>query len=325
MSKLINLIGQKFGRLTIISFKNGKWNCICECKNILKVAGSNLINGNTKSCGCLKIDNLIARSYKLANAKRKFDPRIASARRVWKNTYCYRDTNCIEFNDFLKISQQNCFYCGIHPNTSYNCFSKLSSRSSIKAQQEGLFIYNGMDRIDNSKSHIIDNIVPCCQLCNRAKNDRSIKDFFNWINNLKISNFQPIDIINIVFPTNGSLATSIKCVFYNHKKDTDLTIEEYYSISQMNCFYCNSIPNNTFNKAKTDKKSSIKAKENGNYIYNGIDRIDINLIHNKNNIVPCCYYCNFAKNKLSISEFQSWIQRIQQFQKKQKEPRMRLF
>lgn len=316
MSKFIDLTGQKFGRLTALSFINGKWNCICDCENTLKVEGSHLTNGNTKSCGCLKADNLILRAYKLADGKRKFEPRIASARRVWKNTYCYRDPNCIEFDKFLIISQQNCFYCGIKPNTEYNYFATASSRSSKNAQQEGLFIYNGMDRIDSSKSHTIDNIVSACMICNRAKNDRSTEDFSLWINNLKSIDFKPIDIIKISFPINGSLATSIKCVFYNHKNDTDLTVEEYYSISQMNCFYCDNSPSNLFNNAKKDKNSSTKAKENGNYIYNGIDRIDVNLPHNKNNIVPCCYYCNFAKNKLSLSEFQSWIKSIQQFQKK---------
>lgn len=314
MSKLIDLTNQKFGRLTAISFENGKWTCICECQNTLIVDGSHLTNGNTKSCGCYKKDNLISRAHKLAQGKRQFEPRISSARRVWQNTYCYRDPECLGFEDFLIISQQNCFYCGMRPNTMYNYFASTSSRSSEKAKQEGTFIYNGMDRIDSSKSHTTDNTVPACQTCNRAKNDRAIEDFLSWVNNLKITSFKPINIVKTDFPTNGSLATSVRCVFYNHKRDTDLTVEEYYSISQMNCFYCDGKPNNIFNRAKTDKKASLQAKENGNYIYNGIDRIDIDLSHNKNNVVPCCYYCNWAKNKLALSEFYDWIRRVKYFQ-----------
>ena len=228
-----------------------------------------------------------------------------------------------KIDEFFELTKQNCFYCGIVPNTKYNYFLTVSSRSSEKAQKEGLFIYNGMDRIDSSKYHTIDNVVSCCNDCNRAKNDRTTNDFLQWASNLQITEFNPINIINIQFPINGSLATSVKCVFYNHKDDTNLTVEEYYSISQMNCFYCNNKPGNLFNNAKNDKKASIKAKENGDYIYNGIDRVDINLPHNKNNIVPCCYFCNFAKSNLSLLEFQNWIQRIQTFQK-QKEPAFRL-
>lgn len=60
-----NLIGQKFGKLTVISLngertKNGRyyWNCICECGNITVVSTSNLTNKNPNkkviSCGCYK-------------------------------------------------------------------------------------------------------------------------------------------------------------------------------------------------------------------------------------------------------------------------------
>lgn len=58
-----NLIGQKFGRLTVISRaediinKSGKhiymWNCICECGKNTVVNSSSLKRGHTKSCGCL--------------------------------------------------------------------------------------------------------------------------------------------------------------------------------------------------------------------------------------------------------------------------------
>ena len=59
MSKMIDLTGQKFNKLTVISraenTKDGRaqWNCICECGNTTIVPGKALRNGNTKSCGCL--------------------------------------------------------------------------------------------------------------------------------------------------------------------------------------------------------------------------------------------------------------------------------
>ena len=60
MGKLKDLTGQKFGKLTVIERAendnrgNVQWLCQCECGNIVKVRSTNLITGNTKSCGCLK-------------------------------------------------------------------------------------------------------------------------------------------------------------------------------------------------------------------------------------------------------------------------------
>lgn len=306
--------GQKINRLTTISYKKGKWFCVCECGGSVEVPTNRLTNGNTKSCGCLKTEVSKNKSDQLIKDRRQFDPKIASARRIWKS-YIYRDKECnLTFDQFYQLSQRNCVYCGIKPSTEYNYFLSKSSNSSEIAKKSGKYIYNGLDRIDSLKYHTLDNVVPCCILCNRAKNNRSIDEFMGWIKGLSIRNFTKIN--EIVLPDNKSLMTSIRCIFYNYKKDTDLTLQEYYSISQMNCFYCDSVPNNVFNRAKTDKKSSITAKENGNYIYNGLDRIDPAKGHIRDNVVPCCKYCNFAKNKLTLQQFYNWMNRIKQYQKK---------
>lgn len=58
--KLTNdLTDQNFGFLTVIkqepSDKQGtRWLCACKCGNYVTVHGKSLINGNTKSCGCVK-------------------------------------------------------------------------------------------------------------------------------------------------------------------------------------------------------------------------------------------------------------------------------
>lgn len=61
--KIIDLTGQKFGRLTVIKMhdKRGtnniiQWECQCNCgnKNIIIVTGNNLRSGCTRSCGCIK-------------------------------------------------------------------------------------------------------------------------------------------------------------------------------------------------------------------------------------------------------------------------------
>ena len=54
---LIDLTGQKFGRLTVLhkyghSGKETTWFCKCDCGNVGVVIGRDLRSGNTKSCGC---------------------------------------------------------------------------------------------------------------------------------------------------------------------------------------------------------------------------------------------------------------------------------
>ena len=59
--KRLNLIGQCFGRLTVIekgeetSSGQSMWICKCECgKKTKPIFGANLTRGHTKSCGCLR-------------------------------------------------------------------------------------------------------------------------------------------------------------------------------------------------------------------------------------------------------------------------------
>lgn len=59
MPKLIDLSGQRFGRLTVIERADSskgktKWLCKCECGKETVVFASNLTRGIAKSCGCLR-------------------------------------------------------------------------------------------------------------------------------------------------------------------------------------------------------------------------------------------------------------------------------
>jgi hypothetical protein len=61
MPKLINLEGKMIGRLQILknTEKRNKriyWECICTCGNVLFIDGTKIRNGETKSCGCLRIE-----------------------------------------------------------------------------------------------------------------------------------------------------------------------------------------------------------------------------------------------------------------------------
>jgi hypothetical protein len=59
MSKRLELVGKRFGRLQVLARaennKEGRsmWNCVCDCGNESIVMGKHLVNGDTQSCGCL--------------------------------------------------------------------------------------------------------------------------------------------------------------------------------------------------------------------------------------------------------------------------------
>ncbi len=78
-----DLTGQQFGRLTVLE-DSGKrqggrvvWNCLCECGTRHSVSAGSLINGVTRSCGCL--------GRGPAAAKRLADKKFVRPNRVTTN------------------------------------------------------------------------------------------------------------------------------------------------------------------------------------------------------------------------------------------------
>lgn len=174
-----NLVGKRFGRLVVVREleKRGRnkqrlWECKCDCGKITKVTTEHLTNNHTKSCGCLKKENAarIGKKRLLPNNQANKNQLFCNYKRQARIQGC-------EFNllkeDFLKLTSQNCFYCGREPSQTHK-----HSKSS-----DG-YIYNGIDRLDNTRGYSKSNCVPCCDMCNKAKGNRTLKEFVNWANRL---------------------------------------------------------------------------------------------------------------------------------------------
>jgi len=100
-------------------------------------------------------------------------------------------------------------------------------------------------------------------------------------------------------------------LFYYYKKDAkrkgrkfELTREQFERLTKLNCFYCGSLPSSSMLYEVIEKKL------NGDYIYNGIDRIDNNKDYTIDNVVACCKKCNFMKGKMEINEFITHVEKI---------------
>jgi hypothetical protein len=180
--KKIDLDGKKFHRLTVIKqvpHEKGeiKWECLCDCGKTKLVTRNKLLGEKVKSCGCLNNELRKSRTGKMTQARTKYNPQEATARRVWGGRY--RDGN-ISFEQFLNLASKNCYYCGSPPNNKYNEASG-DKRRSATAKAEGLFIYNGLDRLNQSLAHNIDNVVTCCKLCNMTKRNMNHDQFIELI------------------------------------------------------------------------------------------------------------------------------------------------
>jgi len=106
--------------------------------------------------------------------------------------------------EFIEITKRNCFYCDSRP-------------SNVKKSNfnNGDFVYNGIDRIDNDKGYIITNVVPCCKICNYAKNTMTLKEFYDWLNKVYF-NLSKEGVLNessnYSMPERGLDKSNYKCI-----------------------------------------------------------------------------------------------------------------
>jgi len=86
----------------------------------------------------------------------------------------------------------------------------------------------------------------------------------------------------------------------HRKLPFELNENQFRQLVTANCHYCDEPPSNT---AKHPHR-------NGNFVYNGIDRVDNQLGYTAANTVPCCRQCNHAKYKYTIENFLTWAARV---------------
>lgn len=162
--------GDVFGYLSVVGFSHNDnrqrrhYFVSCECGTKKTVQGTLLRTGNTKSCGCHKTDATKAR--RLPNDAGVIAHIILQYKRH------ARDRG-LEFNlchkDVDELVRLPCHYCGI-------VGGNLKKTKNLK---DG-FAHNGIDRVDSAKSYHLENVVPCCGLCNRAKRAMSRPEFISW-------------------------------------------------------------------------------------------------------------------------------------------------
>lgn len=164
-------IGTRHNRLTVISFhhQDKRWRnhylCRCECGSEKVIQWSLLISGNTKSCGCWGKE-VRKTANKLPNNGGVINQIILGYKRHAKRRgFAWSLT----FDEVSNIINKPCYYCGA-----------VNSNKKITKNCQG-FPYNGIDRVNSLKDYTIDNVVPCCDFCNKAKGNKTKQEFIAWV------------------------------------------------------------------------------------------------------------------------------------------------
>ena len=187
-----DLSGKKFGRLTVLKegephwSKSGKsyyraWVCRCDCgieKSVIQNGLTSKRKDRTQSCGCLQRESVSERQMYvwLTDSDR-------AVRRIFQHyASCSKRQNrefSISLDFFAQAIKSPCKYCGAKPGNLMVFKSASFYKQRTKVEE-----YNGLDRVDNSKGYTLDNVVPCCAACNRAKRSMSVSEFSTWIHRL---------------------------------------------------------------------------------------------------------------------------------------------
>ena len=177
-------IGMEHGELTVIGHEikplkttatNGSRNeyrivCECTCGRVKSMRASAFKSKLVVSCGHVGLQHRVAASRRVW----KLEPGISLMHAAYSGVRYQALWRGIEWqltvNDFQERSDQPCHYCA-------ESGTKICRRKHIKS----VFVYNGLDRLDNTLGYSRPNCVPCCKKCNYAKHSMNVKEFKEWI------------------------------------------------------------------------------------------------------------------------------------------------
>lgn len=174
MRKIQDITNQRFGRLTAKEYaftekgKSSTWRCLCDCGKETLVVLTSLKNGNTQSCGCLKIERTKA---KVAKHKKSH----SSEYHAWGNMI----QRCSNSNhpEYKNYGARGIMVCEEWRSSFERFFEDMGEKPSPKFS---------LDRINNEKGYFKEN-CRWTDASTQATNQREKENKTTGIKNISYS------------------------------------------------------------------------------------------------------------------------------------------
>lgn len=199
-----DLTGQRFGRLTVISKcdKNdiGKsysytcWKCKCDCGNIIITPSRSLLSGDSKSCGCLRIEKLSKQNKIYINHTLNLGVGFFNNKIGQYFMFDEEDLDVINKNNWYLDSNG---YAVAHNKKSEK---KENDSDVIRMHRAIMSKYEDIDdkEIDHKTHNKIDSRKINLRSCNRGENTRNTIPTSNTgIKNIRYDEKSDLYIVNI--------------------------------------------------------------------------------------------------------------------------------
>lgn len=236
MSKLIDLVGQRYGQLTVLSYQGDRsWQVRCDCGAVKTVLGKSLRNGLTRSCGCATAE-LRAPGLKCPRGSRS-------------------DLTGQVFGQLRVLRRAPTLVLG--PRRSWGMWVVLCACGTEKTVKRTALTHGLKTCGCGQSSPLAEGVAQRNRTLARYK-QQAVQRGFLW----------------------------------------GLTDEQALDLFGGNCHYCGIAP------------TAVSKGRVGDFIYNGIDRVDSIQGYTPENTVSCCGMCNRCKSNLSYEEFTSYLRRV---------------
>ena len=136
---MVSIVGKRYNKLTVIRKTSEKshnsylWECKCDCGNITLVKKWNITSGNTKSCGCLKLNSV----KKMNRINTTHGMSRSKLYRVWESMKRRCDNSKTE--RYASYGGRGITYC-----KEWSKFENFYGWAKANGYEEGL----SLDRID---------------------------------------------------------------------------------------------------------------------------------------------------------------------------------
>lgn len=167
-TKTDRVAGTRIGMLTLVkevqpNNGNRRFLFACDCgRTVERVWGS-----RGRSCGCMRDKQApLNNRSSLPKGESSFNMLFSNYRWAAQNRGLAFELTKVEFR---ALTTSKCSYCGLTPS------------SVMRRGKNVPYVYNGIDRINNSVGYVVGNVETCCEQCNKAKRMMSREEFLGWV------------------------------------------------------------------------------------------------------------------------------------------------